>query len=79
MQRGTLALASRTRQVGRQSLPLRHVALPPSFKSFRVYKLAKKLQPVGYIRAKNEKEALAQAQKDAPAQDRDRIIVRPEQ
>ena len=50
---------------------------PPSLKSFHVYRIAKVLKPVGHIRAKNEKEALAQAKKDAPAQDRDRIIVRP--
>ena len=50
---------------------------PKSFKSFTVYNLAKKLTLVGYIRAKTEKEALAPAQKEAPAQDRDRIIVRP--
>jgi hypothetical protein len=34
---------------------------------------------VGYLRAKDEKEALAQARKDAPEQDRDRLIVRPSQ
>ena len=50
---------------------------PPSLKSFRVYRIAKVLKPVGYIRAKNEREAMAQAKKDAPAQHRDRIIVRP--
>jgi hypothetical protein len=46
-------------------------------KSFSVHKVAKKLTLVGYLRAKDEKEALAQARQDAPEQDRDRIIVRP--
>jgi len=50
---------------------------PKSLKSFTVHKVAKKLTLVGYLRAKDEKEALAQALKDAPEQERDRIIVRP--
>lgn len=50
---------------------------PKSFKSFRVYRIAKVLKPVGYVRAKDEKEALKQARKEAPEQDRDRIVVRP--
>jgi hypothetical protein len=50
-----------------------------SLKSFSVHKVAKKQTLVGYLRAKDEKEALAQARKDAPEQDRDRLIVRPSQ
>ena len=48
-----------------------------SLKSFSVHKVAKKLTLVGYLRAASEKEALEQARKDAPEQDRDRLIVRP--
>jgi hypothetical protein len=50
---------------------------PKTLKSFTVHRIAKKLTLVGWISAKDEKEALAQARKDAPEQDRDRIIVRP--